>query len=103
MIDKMLDYASKGIGETVSIIVILILAIWVFYLGTRSLIEALKSKEDDPETAEKKRVAKEELRAQAYLWQEEVATLKEQYGGKIPQEVLQRKLALFNQRYKVMQ
>lgn len=103
MLEKMLDYASRGTGEMVSLMVIALLAVGVAFIGFKSFIDSFRSKEDDPETAEKKRIAKEALRAEAYLWQEEVETLKEQYGGKIPPEVLQRKLALFNQRHKVMQ
>lgn len=101
--EKIIAYASSGTGEMVSTIVIVILAIGVIFIGIKSFSEALKSKEDDPETAELKKRAKEELRTQASIWQEEVAILKEQYGGKVPPEVLQKKLAQFNQRYKVMQ
>ncbi len=104
MIEKLIEYAQSSRGALISVLVMSPLVLWVGFLLLKMIWDLFKKqKEDDPETAEKKRIAKEELRAQAYLWQEEVAALKEQYGGKIPPEVLQRKLALFNQRHKVMQ
>ena len=104
MIENLIKYAQSSTGALISVLVMSPLVLWVAFLLCKMLVDLFKKqKEDDPETAEKKKVAKEALRAEAYLWQEEVATLKEQYGGKIPPEVLQRRLAQFNQRHKVMQ
>ncbi len=104
MIINIIDYAASSTGAMISVVVLTPLFLLVAFLFLKLLFDLFKKKkEEDPEVAEKKKQLKEELRFNAILWQEEIESMKEEYGGKIPAEVLRQKHMMFNERHSVMQ
>jgi len=104
MFQNLINYAQQGSAEMASVIILSPFAVAVIILFAVLLRDIIKPKKKDaPEIAMEKRLANEQLRYEAYQWQDIVGELNREYNGKIPPHVLRQHLTAFNMHNKVMQ